>query len=95
MHEALKTFLMSEPKLGGRKFMIDVRDGTVSISHLPVQLPGSARVTQYSFILNDKADNIASEAERIKAEILKDCLLSPPEDPADESKGSTGPYGDA
>ncbi len=74
MHETLKTFLMSEPALAGRKFMIDVRDNKVSVSHLPDKLPGSARVREYSFTINEKGDNISGEAERIKAEILKDCL---------------------
>lgn len=77
MHETLKTFLMSEPAFAGRKFMIDVRDANVSVSHLPEKLPGSAQVRQYAFTLNEKGDNISSEAERIKAEILKDCLVLP------------------
>jgi hypothetical protein len=77
IYETLKTFLMSEPALAGRQFMIDVRDKTVSVSHLPESLPGSARVRQYTFELNEKGDNISSEAERIKAEILKDSLQPP------------------
>lgn len=80
MHETLKIFLMSEPALSGNKFMIDVRDASVSVSHLPQKLPGSARVRQYPFNLNEKGNNISSEAERIKAEIVKDCLF-PPEAP--------------
>jgi hypothetical protein len=80
MHETLKTFLMSEPALTGRKFMIDVRDNKVSISHLPEKLPGSAQVHEYSFTLNMQGDNISGEADRIKAKILKDCL-KPKEEP--------------
>lgn len=80
MHETLKTFLMSAPALSGNKFMIDVKDANVSVSRLPQTLPGTARVSQYLFTLNEKGNNIGSEAERIKAEILKDCLFSP-EDP--------------
>lgn len=79
MHETLKNFLMSESTLDGRRFIIDVRNATVTVSHLPPKLPGSARVHQYTFILNEKGDNISSEAARIKAEILKDCLV-PSED---------------
>jgi len=89
MHETLKSFLMSEPALGGRKFMIDVRDATVSVSHLPQKLPGSARVHQYTFVLNEKGDNISSEAERIKAEILKDSLLVQLDEPSQETKATT------
>ncbi|MFY1897011.1 hypothetical protein ACOTCN_23710 [Achromobacter xylosoxidans] len=82
MHETLKNFLMADPALGGRKFMIAVKDSNVSVSHLPQQLPGSARVYKYAFILNEEGNNISSEAERIKAEILKDCLAQS----EDESK---------
>ncbi|MBT3067617.1 hypothetical protein [Rhodoferax sp. U11-2br] len=87
MHETLKTFLMSEPALGGRKFIIDVRDSLVSVSHLPHKLPGSARVHQYTFTLNEKGDNISSESDRIKSEILKDCLMSSDE-PVSETKSA-------
>ncbi len=88
MHETLKNFLMSEPALGGKKFMIDVRDATVSVSLLPQKLPGSARVHQYTFTLNEKGDNISGEADRIKTEILKDCLI-PHEDSCSEAKAVT------
>ena len=86
MHETLKNFLMSESALGGKKFMIDVRDATVSVSHLPQKLPGSSRVNQYTFTLNEKGDNISREAERIKAEILKDSLMVPMEEPSHEPR---------
>ena len=77
MHETLKNFLMADPALGGRQFTIEVKNSIVAISHLPQQLPGSARVYQYAFTLNEKGTNISSEAERIKVEILKDCLAQP------------------
>jgi hypothetical protein len=75
MYETLKDFLMTEAALAGKKFMIDVRDNKVSLSQLPKKLPGNAKVSEYSFKLNQQSDNIASEAERIKAEILRDCLI--------------------
>lgn len=87
MHVTLKDFLMSESALAGRKFMIDVRDAKVTVSHLPDNLPGSTQVYQYSFTLNAEGNNIASEADRIKAEILKDCL-SQREDPRIETKST-------
>lgn len=87
MHETLKNFLMSEPALRGRKFMIDVRDATVSLSQLPQELPGSARINQYTFTLNEKGDNISSEADRIRGEILKDCL-APLEGASHETKAT-------
>ncbi|TWG78957.1 hypothetical protein L602_000800000260 [Cupriavidus gilardii J11] len=90
MHETLKTFLMSEPTLSGKRFMIEVKDAIVSISHLPQELPGSARVCRYTFTLNEKGDNIAGEAERIKAEILTDCLV-PGETPEPELKSQIEP----
>jgi hypothetical protein len=85
MHETLKNFLMTEPSLAGRKFMIDVRDGKVSVSHLPETLPGNARVFQYSFTLNERGSNISSEAERIKSEITRDCLQTHRPKPSDEA----------
>jgi hypothetical protein len=69
--------------------MIDVRDATVAVSHLPQKLPGSARVNKYTFTLNEKGDNISSEAERIKAEILQDSLLVSLEAPIQEAKTPT------
>jgi len=69
----LRRFLSTEPSLAGRKFMIEVRDGKVSLSHLPSTLPGEARAAEYSFSLNEQGNNISSEAERIKEEILRDC----------------------
>jgi hypothetical protein len=74
MYETLKDFLMTDPALDGKKFMIDVRDHKVSISQLPGKLPGEAQVFKYSFKLNEQANNIATEAERIKTEITRDCL---------------------
>lgn len=85
MHETIKNFLMSDPRLGGRKFMIEVKDSKVAISHLPQQLSGSIRVEQYPFALNEKGNNISSEAERIKLEILNACLIQV-EDQSGESK---------
>lgn len=84
MYETLKNFLMADPTLGGRQFMIEVKDSKVSVTHLPGQLSGSVRVYQYAFTLNEKGDNISSEAERIKTEILKDCLAKP-EDSSQEA----------
>ena len=78
MHEVLKSFLMTEPALGKRKFMIEVRDHKVSVSQLPESLPGSAHAFEYPFTLNDRGDNISSEADRIKGEILKECLAAAP-----------------
>jgi hypothetical protein len=75
MHETLKNYLISEPALSGNKFMIDVRDANVSVSYLPQKLAGSARIRHYLFNLNEQGNNISSEAERIKTEILKDCLF--------------------
>lgn len=77
MYETLKNFLMAEPALGGRQFMIEVKDSIASVSLFPQQLPGSAHVYQYTFMLNEKGNNISKEAERIKSEILKDCLAQP------------------
>lgn len=78
MHEVLKNFLMTEPALGKKKFMIEVKDSKICLSQLPVTLPGEAKAFEYSFTLNDRGDNISSEAERIKDEILKDCLTPVP-----------------
>lgn len=78
MHEVLKSFLMSEPTLGKRKFMIEVRDHNVSVSQLPESLPGPAQAFEYTFQLNERGDNISSEADRIKGEILKECLAATP-----------------
>ncbi|WP_203234277.1 hypothetical protein [Burkholderia mayonis] len=74
MHETLKNFLMTERSLEGNKFMIDVRDEKISLSLMPETLPGNARAFQYSFSINERGDNISSEADRIKAEIIRDCL---------------------
>ena len=74
IYEVLKNFLMTEPSLGNKKFMIDVRDGKVSVSRLPDDLPGTAKVFQYKFSLNERGNNISIEADRIKMQILKDCL---------------------
>ncbi|MBX3650639.1 MAG: hypothetical protein KF771_04645 [Burkholderiales bacterium] len=79
MYEVLKNFLMTEPSLGKRKFIIEVKDGKVSLSQLPDALPGDAKVFQYSFSLNDRGDNISAESERIKADILRDCLIPAPD----------------
>ncbi|MCX7252272.1 MAG: hypothetical protein NTX37_12390 [Burkholderiales bacterium] len=88
MHETLKNFLMADPALGGKQFMIEVKDLNVSISHLPKKLPGAARLYHYTFTLNEKGNNISSEAERIKAEILRDCLAQS-EDGVNEEKVSS------
>ncbi len=88
MHETLKNFLLADPALGGNKFMIEVKDSVVSISFLPQKLPGSARVRQYPFTLNEKGNNISSESERIKLEILKDSV-SPQEQDSDESENTS------
>ncbi len=77
MYELLKSFLMTAPSLGNRKFMIDVRDNNVTVSQLPDILPGTATVLQYPFAVNARGDNISSEAERIKVQIVTDCF-SPP-----------------
>lgn len=73
MHEVLKNFLMAEPSLGKKKFMIEVKGGRVMLSELPETLPGDARSFEYLFALNDRGDNISSESERIKSEIIRDC----------------------
>lgn len=73
IHEMLRQFLSTEPSLAGRKFMIEVRDGKVSLSHLPSALPGEVRAVEYTFALNEKGDNISSEVDRIKSEVLRDC----------------------
>ena len=91
MHETLKNFLMANPALGGWQFMIQVKDSIVSVSFLPLKLPGSARVRQYAFTLNEKGDNISSEAERIKLEILKDSLAPQEEDSNESEKAPTEP----
>jgi hypothetical protein len=91
MHETLKNFLMADPALGGRQFMIEVKDSIVSISFLPQKLPGSARVRQYPFTLNEKGNDISGEAERIKGEILKDCLAQPEEDSNETEKAPAEP----
>lgn len=78
MHEVLKSFLMTESALGKRKFMIEVRDHKVSVSQLPESLPGPAQAFEYTFTLNERGDNISSEADRIKGEILKECLAATP-----------------
>lgn len=73
MHEVLKNFLMVEPSLGKKKFIIDVKEGKVLLSELPETLPGDTKSFEYSFVLNDRGDNISSESERIKLEIIRDC----------------------
>jgi hypothetical protein len=73
MYESLKSFLMSEPALAGRRFMIEVQDKTVLLSQLPNAIEGPTTLTKYTFSLNEKGDNIAAEAERIRGEIVKDC----------------------
>nr|WP_315467361.1 hypothetical protein [uncultured Undibacterium sp.] len=73
MHELLKNFLMAEPSLGKKIFMIEVKEGRVMLSELPNTLPGDARSFEYLFALNDRGDNISSESERIKLEIIRDC----------------------
>jgi len=75
MHEELKDYLMKDPALGKQTFMIDVKDHKVSISKLPESLPGDAKVFIYKFSLNDRGDNISTEARRIKEEIARDCLV--------------------
>jgi predicted RNase H-related nuclease YkuK (DUF458 family) len=72
VHESLKNFLMNEEALGDMKFMIEVRDGKVSISRLPAKLPGDAKLFQYDFNVNSKGNNIISEIERIKQLIIRD-----------------------
>lgn len=54
--------------------MIDVKEEKISLSLLPETLPGNARAFEYSFSINERGDNISSEADRIKAEIVRDCL---------------------
>lgn len=77
VHEALKNFLMTEGALGDRKFIIDVRDGKVSISRLPAKLPGDAKTFQYEFNVNNKGNNITSEIERLKELIIRDNTSNP------------------
>lgn len=75
LYEAMKSFLAREPSFAGKKFMIDVREGKVSLSYLPSTLSGAVRVVQYPFTLNERGDNISAEVDRIKSEILRDCAL--------------------
>lgn len=75
MHEVLKNFLMVEPSLGQKKFIIEVKEGKIMLSELPETLPGDARSFEYIFVLNDRGDNISSESERIKLEIIRDCAV--------------------
>lgn len=76
LHESIKNFLTVEPIFKGWKFIIEVRDGKVSISHLPSSMDGEFKVLNYTYTLNERGDNIASEFERIKAEVIKDSASS-------------------
>lgn len=83
MHESLKNFLMTEPSFESRKFMVEVKDGKVTLSQLPASLSGQAMTHKYEFKVADNG-NISSEVERLKTQILADVHSD-----TDESEDST------
>jgi hypothetical protein len=74
MQEVIRDVLAKEELLGDRKFMLEVKENRVRLSHLPKPPATECKVTEYTFRLELATDNVRDEAYRIKALILKDCF---------------------